>query len=112
MVGLCLTLSLGTVMGCASLTEKANKEKAELEAKKKNYEALLGQIKSKTLPRNLSTAEVRNAYGEPDDVYRAGSGLSSMEVWTYGKGVEFADPNDWHPIRLYFDNDHLIDWNF
>ena len=109
----CLILSF-LLLGCSSLSQKINgeKKKAELELKQKNYQSLLEQINKKSLPKNLSTEEIRDTYGRPDNVYRVGSANGSLEIWTYGKGDESTPAEDWHPIRLYFDNDKLIDWNF
>ena len=111
---LCTVGTLVILTGCASLSQKLSidKKQQELELKKKNYQTLLQQVSQKTLLQGLSTEEVRNVYGKPDDIYRVGSSKGSTEVWTYGKGKDFIEPEDWHPIRLYFDNDHLIDWNY
>ena len=104
---------LAILTGCNSFQNLTqDKKKAEMEQRKKNYQTLLQHASNKTLTKGLSTEEVRNTYGEPDDLYRAGSNLGSTEVWTYGKGKDYASPDDWHPVRLYFDSNHLIDWNF
>ncbi len=108
---LSLTSTLGLWTGCASTPQKESQKKL-IELRKKNYLALQQQVINKNLLKGLSIDEIRNVYGEPDDIYRVGSTLGSIEVWTYGKGEDFSNPGDWHPIRLYFENNHLIDWSY
>lgn len=100
--------------GCKtfSLNPSQDKKAAELELRKKNFQTLQQHASNRTLRKGLSTSEIRNTYGEPDDLFRSGSTLGSTEVWTYGKGKDYASPDDWRPIRLYFESDLLIDWNF
>jgi len=92
----------------------ALQQKKEIVNKKKQqYRALNDFVSSAQSPQKLTTAQMRELYGEPDDIFRSGSAGSQLEIWTYEKVSSVSDDEElWGTIRLYFNNGRLISWKF
>ena len=111
--GVILILSLLTA-GCRTLDSKQkNLQEDSFREKIKKYQALSEDLNTNSLQKGLSASEIREAYGEPDDIFSSGGSTSgSLEIWSYGKILNKDQIDFWHPIRLYFSNNKLIDWNY
>ena len=88
-----------------------SRQKEALQTKIRNYEALQEAILSQSIQKGTSASRIRQEYGEPDDIFSSGSTTGRFEIWTYEKAVA-RDPTDWHPIRLYFNSEKLVSWNY
>lgn len=109
---LLLLLSFLFSPGCASFqSTKAKEEKEAIELKKKNFDALYTSASTNSLKTNMTTAEIKAAYGQPDDTFNSGSSDSQFEMWTYERVLN-AKPEDWQPIMLYFNNGKLANWKY
>ncbi len=99
--------------GCSLASTKATqeKQKAEIELKKKNYNSLREAIRTRALAKGTRTAEIEKTYGAPDDVFHSGSVESTFEVWTYEAVMEKKE-DEGVPLRLYFNNGKLVNWNY
>lgn len=86
-------------------------QKSDIELKKKNYNTLLEHIKGTSLAKGSPADMVEKTYGKPDDIFHSASSESSFDVWTYEKVLTAGD-NNWQPIRLYFNNGKLLNWNY
>ncbi|MCK5214667.1 MAG: hypothetical protein KAR05_04885 [Candidatus Omnitrophica bacterium] len=109
-----IVLTTFLAIGCSLTESQLEKDKlaAEIKIKKENYANLHQQITSKKLQKALSKEEIKAQFGEPDNVFRSGSSVSSMEIWAYEKILDKKEIGDRESIRLYFDNDKLITWKF
>ncbi len=107
-----LILTLTT--GCAFLQnqEKLLKEKETIALKKEKYEDLHAKITAHALQKGTSLQTIKKSFGEPDDIFQSASATGSFQVWTYEKVMDKKDEESWQPIRLYFDNNKLVSWNY
>ncbi len=96
--------------GCS--TAKIQEKKAELEAKKKNFAALTTAAARGEIKIGTEKEVILEKYGEPDNLYKSFSQVSSTEIWTYESGSEERFGKDWRPIRLYFADDKLINLSY
>ncbi len=105
-----------TMSGCADFRNKISadkKKKEEISAlKKKNYETLIKSLANNSLLKGAQTEKVKEMFGEPDDILLSGSAVGKFEVWTYEKVQEKNYTPDRQPIRLYFDGNKLINWEY
>ena len=99
-----------TSSGC-NTAHKVLMEK-KIEAKKKNYEALLKDLSNNKIQTGDDSKTFTELYGEPDNIIRSGSSVSTFEVWSYEKLGPDGKPDLWNPIRLYFNNSKLINWKY
>ena len=107
-----LLFSLFIGPGCETFqSTKAKEKKAEIELKKKNFDALYASVSTNNLKTGMTTTEIQSTYGKPDDTYSSGSSDSRFEMWTYERVLQ-GDQEDWQPIRLYFNNGKLASWKY
>jgi hypothetical protein len=99
--------------GCRTFGDKKSDPRQEaLKEKLENYAALQKALNEGRLTKGTAPDEIRASYGEPDDIFTSGSSASGrLEIWNYGKMISRGIDN-WHPIRLYFSNNKLVDWNY
>jgi len=92
----------------------AAKEQQELEEQKeRNYGALLSALEANTIPKGTPATQIKTVYGAPDDLIRSGGSSSgTLEIWHYGKHLKRDSVLQWRPIRLYFNEGNLVDWNY
>ena len=111
---LCFTGLLLTTAGCSLFRDQTGLEKTKekVELKKKQFAALYEKLSEGQITNGAQAAQIKNSYGEPDDVFRSGSTESKVEVWTYERIMTDKDDEDWHPITLYFENNRLISWKY
>ncbi len=97
--------------GC--VTDRGQKKGDELAMQVKAYEDILLGFQQKTLKYGTPIETVRSLYGEPQDSFSSGSKTGSTDIWSYYKipKSEGEEPA-FKPIRLYFNNGKLIDWNY
>jgi len=99
--------------GCSLFENKEllNKKKEELELKKKNFAALSEKLSTQSLKKGTTTQEIRDTYGEPDDIFQSQSSVSSFAIWTYEQVLDEKEEGmGFQPIRLYFNNNKLSSW--
>ncbi|MDP2654508.1 MAG: hypothetical protein Q8Q08_10845 [Candidatus Omnitrophota bacterium] len=102
----------GLLSGCASTKGTAKQDKQLiLEEKLRKFSDLSSQLKTQVIPLGTLTAEIRSQFGDPDDVFRSGSQVSSMEIWTY-RGISANNDLNFETIQLYFEKDKLITWKY
>jgi len=106
----CLLLGL-FFYGCAGNSVKANAKKEKIQQKKENYAALYEDVSTKSIQAGLTTPQIRELYGESDNIFSSGSGSGMFEIWTYEKVLARED-KDWQQIRLYFNNGRLTTWSY
>ncbi|MFA5060270.1 MAG: hypothetical protein WC676_06540 [Candidatus Omnitrophota bacterium] len=99
--------------GCAMFqpSAKADKRRAEIETRQKNYEALHTAVRANTLTIDTSDSAIRDLYGEPGQVFSSGSSSGMFQIWTYEKILSTGKP-EWETIRLYFNNGKLVSWSY
>ncbi len=97
------------ILGCATAEQKQVKKDAVI-AKQKNYTMLMDAVTSNSLKLGTPPQVFHEKYGAPDDVFGSGSMSGRFEVWTYEK-PETKD-SDWGHIRLYFNNNQLVSWDY
>lgn len=102
------------IFGCTFLpNEQTAKAKKELLAQKEQrFENLRRAILTGSLQEGMTSGELRQQYGEPDDIYVSSSSVSCLEIWSYEGIIMPKADSDWQPIRLYLDNDKLITWKY
>ncbi len=105
-IALCLTCFL---FGCASFREKREEEREKRELQEENYQKLRTDSKEKNLFLGQTCENIVTLYGEPEDVFRSSSDVSSLEIWTYDTVLGENQLFD-RPIRLYFSNCELTSW--
>ncbi len=111
---ICLVFLLTSTLSCSFLRdqEKLDKAKEAVELKKKHYASLQDNVRSNSLQKGMTPPAIKELFGEPDDIFQSGSIISSFQIWTYEKVMEQKDEKDWNPIRLYFNNNKLINWRY
>ncbi len=87
-------------------------KKEAMELKKKKYAALCVALSDQLIRTGMTMNQIKEVYGEPDAVFNSGSINGNFEIWTYDDLANQEKFEDWHPIRLYFDNTKLIDWRY
>ena len=110
---LILSLVILPFGGCASLEGKSKiiKQREALQTKIRNLKALEAAIASQTLQSGILSSKIRELYGEPDDIFSSGSTTGRFEIWSYEQMT--AGPEmSFRPIRLYFNNEKLVSWNY
>lgn len=112
-IRLLFIVCLLTASGCSLFRDEAKiaEQQQELETRRARHAALTGAINDGTLSEGLTAQAIRDLYGEPTDIFRSGSSLSPMEIWTYEKVLE-KDEEDWSPVRLYLERGKLITWKY
>jgi hypothetical protein len=102
--------------GCALAKKNAEEAKTKKELlleKKKKHDQLFKELSDKLIKQGTSASEIRERFGEPDDIFKSGSSTSSLDIWTYDKMLATKDePQDWDTILLYFESDRLITWKY
>ena len=100
--------------GCGTWHSKdlSDPKKEALELKKKRYTALSSALSDKSIRTGMTASQIKETYGDPDSIFNSGSTNGSFEIWTYEDFSNQEKFEDWHPIRLYFDNAKLIDWRY
>ena len=100
--------------GCGTWPSKnlSDVKKEALELKKKKYTALSLALCDKSIRTGMTASQIKETYGDPDSIFNSGSTNGSFEIWTYEDFSNQEKFEDWHPIRLYFDNAKLIDWRY
>ncbi len=108
-----LTLCLCVTTGCQVFPKKNDEamKKEMLQIKIENLEALYNAINTQLLKLGTNRSTVRDAFGEPDDIYSSATGISTFEIWTY-EDIRLKTEGNRHPVRLYFDNDRLVNWSY
>ncbi len=92
--------------------DRLREQKERIEKKRQHYLALHRFVTAAASSQDLTTRQVRELYGEPDDIFRSGSAGSQLEIWTYEKISASQDEEFWDNIRLYFNNSRLMSWKF
>ena len=92
--------------------EKIAEQKKRIEDKKTKYKRLYHFVTSGAIESGIAAEEIEELYGEPDDIYRSGSSVSQLQIWTYEKITGPREEEKWENIRLYFENGHLISWKY
>ena len=87
-------------------------KKEAIELKKKKYAKLSAALANRSVRTGIPINQIKEMYGEPDSIFNSGSTQGSFEIWTYDDVANQEKFEDWHPIRLYFDNSKLIDWRY
>ena len=100
--------------GCGVWPSKklSDSKKEALELKKKKYLVLSSALSHQSIRTGMTVNQIREMYGEPDSVFNSASIKGSFEIWTYEDFTDQEKLENWHPIRLYFDNAQLIDWRY
>lgn len=106
----CLLVSL-SFYGCAGYNLKAKTQKEKIQQKKDHYANLYSDVSAKNIQAGSTTTEIRELYGDPDNIFSSGSGAGMFEIWTYEKILTKED-KDWQQIRLYFNNGRLTTWSY
>ncbi len=101
---LCVVLT-----GCSSTARLKKQE--ELEKKILQFNVLLDDIKSESLPKGMPSRAIQEIYGEPTEVFSSGSSTGKFEIWSYDKIITKSS-HAWVQIRLYFSDDKLISWSY
>ena len=93
---------------------EAEKEKKKLETDKKlkSYHALYQAIGQGTLKKGSTTDEIIQLFGKADDIFQSVSSESKFETWSYEKITSPEDKEELAPIRLYFNDNKLVSWNY
>ncbi len=102
------------MVGCSSFNTGLDKttQKELIELKKKYFTQLRSDLASKAITLGTNSEKIRERYGEPDDKFSSGSTSSHSEIWTYEKVMVKESLESANPIRLYFENNKLISWNY
>ncbi|MFC1593762.1 hypothetical protein ACFL38_00370 [Candidatus Omnitrophota bacterium] len=90
--------------------EEIEEERQEIELTEKNYLLLRDDLFSQKLKKGQTSKEIKELYGEPNDIYSTASSLSALEIWTYDFPMPDNELFD-SPIRLYFANGKLSTWS-
>ena len=102
--------------GCSSLANKEGAAKTKKDLwleKKKQHDQLYTELSRKIVKQGASASEIREKFGEPDDIFKSGSSTGSFNIWTYSKILTAKNENaDWDAVMLYFNNDRLITWKY
>ena len=101
--------------GCATAKKdsEAKSKKDIMLEKKKKHDELYQELSKKTILQGTPTAEIKEKFGDPDDIFKSGSSTSSFDIWSYDKLLISKDEkSEWETILLYFNNDRLITWKY
>lgn len=88
------------------------KAKKAVALKKKNYAALYDAITSNSLRKGITPPTIKKLFGKPDDIFQSGSMTGNLQIWTYEKVISRNDEEIPRPLRLYFNNNKLLSWNY
>ena len=83
-----------------------------MKLKQERIALLRKNLSAQTFKKGIKASNIEDQFGKPDAVFKSGSSVSSFEIWTYGHMNKKEKFEDWQPIRLYFDNDILINWKY
>ena len=101
--------------GC-SMAQKDSEAKSKKDImleKKKKHDELYQELSKKAISLGTPAAEIREKFGDPDDIFKSGSSTSSFDIWSYDKLLISKDEkSEWETILLYFNNDRLITWKY
>ncbi|HOW36290.1 MAG TPA: hypothetical protein PL155_07745 [Candidatus Omnitrophota bacterium] len=101
------------VSGC--LTPSGSKTRPDpkqvLELKIQNFQALEQAIKTGAIQAGMTTEQIRESYGEPDDIFSSGSTMGEFEIWAYER-ITAKSADVFRPVRLYFNNNKLVSWHY
>ena len=100
--------------GCSLLKNqnKLDERMKEVTQKKQNYNNLRRDLSQSNVAIGTSTDSLKERYGDPDDIFHSGSMVSNFEIWTYEKIYAKGEEGTWQRIRLYFDNNKLVSWDY
>ena len=99
-------------LGCAMFDKTASLKKQEaFQAKAEHFKNLKEAVEKQSLTSGMTASEIKGLYGEPDDIFSSGSTTGRFEIWSYEE-VKPQSQMFWRPIRLYFNNERLISWNY
>ena len=101
-----------SLCGCQSFREKRQKEAEEAAERRERFETLGRAIENGKVEQGMPAEDIKETYGPPESTFSSGSTSSRLRVWVYGKSIARDDPEFWKPIRLYFNNGRLVDWNY
>ena len=106
-----LILSAG---GCSALAPSQTKVQKRQEAAEKALRVgqLYDDILARVIQVGMSQDDIKSRYGEPEDMFRSSSSVSSMEIWTYERTPAGQYDAFQAPIRLYFQDQKLLQWNY
>ena len=109
-----LLICLMTLNGCWSVpSQPASLSKRELIAKKKEkFNTLSTALANQTIQKGTSSSQVKEMFGEPDEIFDSGSTSGHFEIWTYEQVLDKTKEDKWYPVHLYFDNKKLMDWSY
>jgi len=93
--------------GCTS-AETREKHRAQMTNQRDKYSQLLLDLQGKSLEKGMEQALVKKKYGEPSSIFRSGT----TEIWIFRDVNEDNTENNNTPIRLYFENNKLLVWNY
>ena len=87
------------------------KQREIFTAKQRHFEALQAAVIKQTIKSGMTSLTIKELYGEPDDIFSSGSTTGRFEIWSYEEVTPSHQPT-WRPIRLYFNNEKLVSWDY
>ena len=99
--------------GCTILKESGKNREARLKRieRRRQVQRLEQALTGRVLSKGVSCRDILERYGDPDDIFLSGGGQGRFALYTYEHiPDDLSDEPDWNPIRLYCQDDRLIDW--